>query len=444
MKRGKLLPVVSLFLCAALAFTACGGTAKNEKEDSTKTSTTTDAPKAESLKGDLVYWSMWNEAEPQANVIKDAISDFQKVNPGVKVKIQWNGREIRKTLVPALDAGQSIDIWDEDCERIIKNYQKYSLKLDDYYAKSYPTTNGKPYKDVIMSSLVNLVSNYSTDKGLYAVPYQPMMIAFMYNKDHFTKAGITSVPKTWSEFLTVCEKLKSAGFTPLTNDDAYCDLPLGYHLSRYMGSKAVEDMVKDKTNAKWDDPKVLKAAKDYENLASKGYISSAFATNKWPAGQQEVATGKVSMYLNGTWLPNEIMGTTGPDFKWGQFAYPSVDGGVDGTDAANYGAQGFQINKNCKAPEAAFSLTVFLTTGKWDKELSAKTFGAPMSLETAWPTQIADEKPMFSSLKVLYPWGAGLEADSDKLPIVNANFTKLCTGKIKAEEFIKNVKGNIK
>jgi raffinose/stachyose/melibiose transport system substrate-binding protein len=433
MKRKKLSILIAVVFTMSLMFSAFTAMAKSSSKAAVS-----------ALKGEITYWSMWNETEPQAKVLKDAIADFTKMYPDTKINVQWCGREIRKTLVPALDAKQKIDIWDEDCERIIKNYQKYALKLDDFYSKTYPTTNGKPFKDSIMKSLVKLVSNYSTDKGLYAVPYQPMMIAFMYNKDHFAKAGIKSVPKTWSEFLTVCAKLKAKGYIPLTNDDAYADLPLGYHLSRYIGEKAVEAMVKDKTGARWNDARVLRALKDYEELAKKGYISKAFATNKWPAGQQEVATDSVSMYLNGTWLPNEIMASTGPDFKWGQFAYPAVAGGVEDTSAGIYGAQGFQINKNSKAAEVAFNFAVFMTTGKWDKELSSKTYGAPMSNDTPWPVQIADEKKLFSSMKKLYPWGAGVDADSDKLPILISNFTKLCTGKITAADFVKNAKGNVK
>ncbi len=448
MIKFRLVSLGALVLSGAMLFSACGSgkTTDNSTNASTSTTVATSTDSAQSekakLKGDLVYWSMWNETEAQAAVITEAIDDFQKENPDVKISVQWNGRDIRKTLKPALDAGQVIDIWDEDTERVVKNYQTYSLKLDDYLNKTYPTTDGKSYKESVMGSLVDLAASYSTDKGVYAIPYQPMMIAFMYNKDHFAKAGISSVPKTWAEFTEACAKLKAAGFIPLTNDDAYIDLPLGYHLSRYIGEKQVEELVKDKTGAKWDDPKVLKAIKDYEELASKGYISSAVATNKWPAGQQEVATGKVSMYLNGTWLPNEIKDSTGPDFKWGQFAYPAVEGGVEGTEAANYGAQAFQINKDCKSPDAAFAFLASLTTGKWDKELSDKTLGAPMSITNEWPSQIADEKEIFGSLKICYPWGAGVEADADKSPILNSNFTKLCSGQIKAEQFISNVKAN--
>lgn len=446
MKKSRLLSLGALVLSGVILFGACG--TKNVADESIA-ATTTEAAKAgdattddTKLTGELVYWSMWNETEAQATVISEAIEAFQKENTDVKITVQWNGRDIRKTLKPALDAGQVIDIWDEDTERVVKNYQSNALKLDDYLTKTYPTTDGKAYKDSVMGSLIDLAAGYSTDKGVYAIPYQPMMIAFMYNKDHFEKAGISAIPKTWSEFIDACAKLKAAGFIPLTNDDAYIDLPLGYHLSRYIGEKQVEELVKDKTGAKWDDPKVIKAIKDYEELASKGYISSAVATNKWPAGQQEIATGKVSMYLNGTWLPNEIKDSTGPDFKWGQFSYPAVEGGVEGTDAANYGAQAFQINKDCKAPDAAFAFLASLTTGKWDKELSVQTLGAPMSLSNEWPLQIADEKEMFGSLKLCYPWGAGVQSDADKSPILNSNFTKLCSGQITADQFISNVKAN--
>jgi len=68
----------------------------------------------------LVYWSMWNQTEPQAQVIQAAVDDFQKKNPGVTVEINWNGREIRKALQPALDNRQVIDLWDEDTERVVK------------------------------------------------------------------------------------------------------------------------------------------------------------------------------------------------------------------------------------------------------------------------------------------------------------------------------------
>ena len=57
---------------------------------------------------------MCNETEPQGQAVKAAIEDYMSKHPDIKVEINFNGREIRKTLEPALDYGEVIDFWDED------------------------------------------------------------------------------------------------------------------------------------------------------------------------------------------------------------------------------------------------------------------------------------------------------------------------------------------
>ena len=390
-----------------------------------------------SNKKKIVYWSMWNEVEPQGQVIKEAINDYMKKHDDIVVEVNWNGREIRKTLQPALDNNQEIDLWDEDLERTIRNWGKYALALDDYVANSYDNTDGKPYQDVVMKSLLDLSKTYSEDGKIYAIPYQPFTFLIMYNKDHFAKAGITKTPETWNEFKEVCAKLKAAGFIPLTVDDAYVDILYGYQVARYKGSDWVKSLVLD---GLWDDPAVLRAARDWEEIYKLGYLSPNVAGNKFPQGQQEIANGEVSMYLNGTWLVNEVMPTTGPDFPWGQFAYPTVPGGIGKLYDLNYGGQSFQINKNSKYPDEVFNLIVHLTTGQWDKELAEKTYGVPMANTTDWPIQLTDAKEIFSKLGVCYPWAAGLQYNTDKAPVIASAFTKLITGQITSEQFVAEVK----
>lgn len=385
----------------------------------------------------IVYWSMWNEVEPQGQVIKAAIEDYMKKYPDVTVEVNWNGREIRKTLQPALDNNQTIDMWDEDLERTIRTWGKYALPLDDYIAKSYNGTDGKAYQDVVIKSLLDLGRTFSDDGKLYAVPYQPFTFLIMYNKDHFAKAGITKLPETWEEFKDACGKLKAAGFIPITVDDAYVDVIIGYQIARYKGSDWVKKLVQE---GLWDDPAVLQAAKDWEEMYKLGYISPNVAGNKYPQGQQEIANGEVSMYLNGTWLVNEIMPTTGPDFPWGQFPYPTVPNGVSGLYDLNYGGQSFQVNKNTKYPEEVFQLIVHLTTGEWDKQLAEKTYGVPMANTTDWPKQLSDAKEVFSKLGACYPWAGGIEFNPDKTPVITAAFTGVLTGKNTAEQFVAEVK----
>ena len=383
----------------------------------------------------IVYWSMWNEVEPQGQVIKSAIEDFMKKNPDITVEINWNGRDIVKILQPALDNNQQIDLCDDDLGRTSKVWKGYAMPLDDYLTKTYDTTEGKPYEEVVIPSLVKVARDLSGENKVYAMPYQPYVTLILYNKDHFAKAGITKTPETWSEFKDTCAKLKAAGFTPFTVDDIYINTIYGYQLARYIGVDGVSNVV----YGDWKNPAALQAAKDWEEMYKLGYISSNVAGNKYPQGQQEIANGEVSMYLNGTWLVNEVMPTTGPDFPWGQFAYPTVPGGKLNLYDLTYGGQSLQINKNTQYPDEVFKLIVHLTTGEWDKQLAEKTYGVPMANTTEWPKQLSDAKDVFSKLENALIYAGGVGLNKEKTPIIAANFTRLITGQITAEQFISEV-----
>ena len=214
---------------------------------------------------------------------------------------------------------------------------------------------------------------------------------------------------------------------------------IGYHLARTVGEERVTQIVNEGLWA--EEPAVLEAAKAYEALASKGYFSEYVASNVWPAGQNtELALGEAAMYLNGSWLPNEVLGTTGPDFRWGCFSYPAVPNGVTGVEAANFGAQVFAVNKDSKVPQEAFDLITYITKGQFDAELSANSTGIPAdTTNTKWPDLLADVKPVLDSLTTRYTWAAGVEANNNMTPIIKENFLKLCGGQITAEQFVDNM-----
>ena len=245
----------------------------------------------------IVYWSMWNETESQGQAVKAAIEDYMKQHPDIEVEMNFNGREIRKTLEPALDYGQVIDFWDEDIERTSKLWKKYALPLDDYITNVYDTTGGKPYQDVIIKSLLDLGRQHAGDGHLYSIPYQPFVFVFNYNKKIFRDAGIEKVPETWAEFKDACAKIKALGIPPITDDDAEINALLGYHIARYKGTEFVQKVAME---GLWDDPIVLKAAKDWQEMVELGYVSPKVAGNKFPAGRHELARGEAAMFLNGT------------------------------------------------------------------------------------------------------------------------------------------------
>lgn len=435
--RKKILSLAMCLTLVAAMATGCGSGNKTTTETQpTKAAeatqdNTTDGTATTGGGKTIVYWSMWEATEPQGIVIQEAIDAYEAAT-GNTVDVQFKGRTgIREGLQPALDAGTAIDLFDEDIDRVNVTWGSYLMDLEEY-AKA---------ADFEATANAGLIAACREVGGgtLKSIPYQPNVFAFFYNQDLFDQAGITAVPTTWSEFLAVCEQLKAAGITPLTCDDAYIDCMFGYHMSRLVGEDRTEEVV---TQGLWaEEPAVLKMAQAYEELASKGYFSEFVEGNVWPAGQNtELALGEVAMYLNGSWLPNEVKETTGPDFKWGCFSYPAVEGGTDGTEAANYGAQVYAINKNSTVGQEAFDLITYITKGEFDAKMSVESVGIPAdTTNTEWPSMLASVKPVMEGLTTRYTWAAGAEANPDMTPIIKENFLKLCGGSITAQEFVDNL-----
>ena len=377
----------------------------------------------------VVYWSMWESTEPQGQAIAAAVESFTK-ETGIKVDLQFKGRTgIREGLQPALDAGQVIDVFDEDIDRINTTFAPYLLDLEELAAKY-------DYEKTAIAGLIGACREVGGGK-LMSVPYQPNVFNFFYNAKIFAEVGV-SAPTTWAELLDVCAKIKAAGYTPITCDDAYITCMIGYHLGRLVGEDGVRDIV---MNGKWDDPAVVQFAKEYEELASLGYFSANVESNVWPNGQNvELAGGSAAMYLNGSWLPNEVKGITGEDFEWGCFSYPTVENGTVGLEAANYGAQVYAINAKTEVADEAFQLINYLTKGEADKNLSTMSVGIPAdTTNTEWPALMAGVKPVMEATTLRWSWAVGVESNNDITPAIKENTLKLCGGSITADEFIANM-----
>lgn len=409
-KMGMKKKLLSAVLCGAMVGTMMTPIATVQAADDT-----------------LVYWSMWESTEPQGQAIQEAV-DAYTAETGVKVDLQFKGRTgNREALQPALDGGTQIDIFDEDIDRVNSMYAKYLLDLEDLVKES-------GYEDTAIPGLMSACRD-AGGGTLKTIPYQPNVFAFFYNKDLFEQAGVEKEPTTWAEFLDVCQKLKDAGITPMTMDDAYATSVIGYHLARLVGEEKVVEIV---TEGKWDDPAVLQMAQDIEELAKNGYYSEMVGSNVWPAGQNtELALGTAAMYLNGSWLPNEVKDMAGEDFKWGCFAYPELENGANGIETNNFGAQVFGINKDTKMPKEAFDLVKFITTGEYDAKLAEMSVGIPAdTTNTEWPAMVECAKPVIEQSTGRLTWAAGVETNVDMTPVIKENFIKLMAGSLTADEFV--------
>ena len=424
-----------------LSLAACGGSTASSAASSESTAASSESTAASSestaasseatpaAAGEITYWSMWSNTEPQGKIIQEA-ADAYEASTGTHVNIEWKGRDISTIIQAELEnVNSSVDLFDEDFQRISTQYNDYCLDLEDM-AKAID------YDSYAVAALPAAVRNWAG--SLVAIPYQPYTSGVFYNKAAFEAAGITAEPATWAEFLDCCEKLKAAGYTPLAQDDAYVCYTYGFLAARLMGQDAVSAMVKDGTWAESEGAKV--AAQAIVDLRDKGYLSET-CPDAYPDGENEVGFETAAMVVNASWVPSEITTNTGCDLEWGMFNFPTMEGGKDPATIANIGAQAFAINKNSKNAQAAFDFITMLTTGEWDEKIAMESSGIPADTRNEnWPEMLAGVREAFNAQTGVYDWNMGLNDNADMKETVNDNCKKLFEGTLDAQGFIDAMK----
>jgi len=433
----KLL-AATLSVAMGISLAACGGGSSKPAEETTK-SAESGADNTESgdakLNADIEYWSSWSETEAQADALREAADEFMKANPGVKINFTFNGRDNRNLVGSAVSAGTKVTMMDANADNIKSMWSEITMDLTPYFEESYKSTGGEKYVDKIMPSMSGLSAKLFDGKYSY-FPYAPQGFMIFCNKNIFDDCGITKYPETWTEFMDACEKIKAKGYTPVTTDSNYATSWVGYYMSRLMGNDEVANLSND--SSAWSNPKVLEAAKAIEDMAKKGYFDPVIETNTYPNAQQSmVINEKIAMYINGTWLPNEVKDSTPDDFKWGSFAFPTVEGGVDDQTSGCYSSYGIAINKDATEEEAkaAAAFGVYVTTA-FDQKFSDMANAIPVGVDGVWPDSLKDAQQVMSKYTNRYPSQTALILNSNSKQIIADACLKLMGGSITAEEFV--------
>ena len=348
---------------------------------------------------EINFWSMWNEGEPQANVIAAAAEAYE-AETGIHVNIEWKGRDINTLLTASLDAGDAIDIFEDDFNRIGQVYTEWTYDLTEMAeAAGYEGYACFNDQSIAWAGYLNSITE------------QPQVGGVFYNKDAFAEAGIEAEPTTWAEFLDVCAKLKDAGIAPLAQDGAYTNFSFYYHLVRYLGEDGIAEL---RDNGGWAESEgAVQAAQDIIDLVNAGYLADG-APDEYPSSQTKVGLGIAAMVVCANYVTAEVNAAVGEEVNWGLFNYPAVEGGAEPT-AAYAGANSLAIASYSEHPQEAFDFIMFLVTGEWDQKMADEAAQipadpnntAPAALTGTIETLKAADKPMTwcGSLNTHPAWG---------------------------------------
>lgn len=389
--------------------------------------------------GTLTYWSMWNKDEPQMKVLDGIIKDFEKANAGVKVNIQWGGREVLTKVRSAITSGSAPDLVDKDAEEMNAALivPGQTLPLEDLVNQKVDGED-KTIGQVIPQAALD---TFARDGKPHLIPYELISSGLWYDDNLFTKHGLTT-PKTWDEFLKLVADLKAKGIAPIAADgteDTYNAYWYYWLVERYAGPGEFHKAAGDKSGAAWDNPKLKQAATALEQLVKAGGFAKGYEGSKWPAGQTVWAQGDAAMLLMGSWAPSETKGYATEGFKYRMFPFPAVPGGTSSVEVYQIG---WSIPKGAKQAELAKKFMLFALNKDRIKGIADVADNLTSRTDMAAPAVLADVKAAFDSGAPIHRAYDGVQSDFPgwfKTVFAPAN-NELFLGKITGDQFIAKLK----
>jgi len=454
MKKIIAITIISLFLVSMIFLGT--GCAKETAETTAETETTVAAEteaettaaaettaEAEPIK--IVYMAKWNEGEILQGIINDVLDQYMADNPNVTIEKIWGGREVNAALMAAIQAGNPPDIYDEDPQIVNYSLGKDGLavELSDYIANETAYNEDVKVQDVYIKGITEA---WKYEGNLYALPTHQFVSVFWYDKTMFSELGISGTPSTWTEFMTLCETIKSKDIPPLVQDGGinfYNSYYFTYLADRIEGMGAFREAVFDKTGASLDKPGFLEAAKKVEELYDAGYFIKGFEGYQWPAGQIDWAQRAGAMMLNHTYLPIEVKDSLPEDFVFGAFPFPAVEGGKGSQYELDSIIGAVAILKSSKYPDVCFDIAKRLLSVETQSRIMNEAWTLPVRSDIDLPEQFVDLEDIFSKQTgafKAYAGGPGQIEPEWEQQVFYPLDDQLLFGKITGEEFMKQLK----
>ncbi|MEV7782674.1 ABC transporter substrate-binding protein [Kitasatospora sp. NPDC088351] len=308
----------------------------------------------------ITFWHGWSQ-DSEVKAINDNIAAFEKAHPNIHVKAVPNIADDK--VNQALRAGG------DEAPDVVSSFTTNNVGM---FCSTKAFADLKPFldKDKIdtAKTFPAAMLNYTQFQGNQcSLPLLGDAFGLYYNKAAFTKAGITTPPKTFSEFADAAVRLtiadgdgfKQLGFMPTYHGyETTVEHFLGQYGPTYFGTDGKSSIATD--------PKVATMLNWQKGLVDKLGGFDKLEKYRSTFGEEFSAknpfhTGQVAMALDGEWRTASLAADK-PDFEWATAPFPVPD------DQADSWGRGYQtgtivgIASSSKKQAAAWELVKYLTT----------------------------------------------------------------------------------
>lgn len=308
--KKRLTMVSALFCCALFFLSACAAPpasiAGTEPTDAAVSDTQTAEP-AQAEPQEQIELTLWDSRTEEANsaMIESIIAGFEAKYPNIKVKHSpFRLEELRNTIKPALNSGEGPDIFSYDVGAgYLGVLADADMVLDmTSYAEQFKWADR--FHDWALKKAV-----YGSK--LYGVANELEVLGVFYNKEMFAQIGATP-PKTYAEFLSLCEAFKQAGIQPLIMEDK--DQWQGFHYeSIWLNSFVGPDQVKQAIAGEipWTTEGFGAALDQLASLYTSGYATANPLSIVYEDANRSFYAGEGAMRVTGTWIVPDFVDNMG-------------------------------------------------------------------------------------------------------------------------------------
>lgn len=355
--------LLALAASAMLIATACGGSttstapsAATSAAPPASSSAPASAAPTEAAPVTLTLWHNYG-TEANADVTNALVKAYMADNKNVTINVVSQPADNYFALLKAAAIAQSgPDLMTMWTGLFALQNQSYLEPLNQYI----PEGTLKTFNGIDWCS-----KGLQLSQGAICVPLDMQHYNGFYNKELFTKAGITSFPTNWTEFFAALDKLKASGVTPIAYGPGGQALNAGfypyYDLSYMMMYLGVGDWLKlYNGQIPWTDPAIVKQLQTWAQIKSKGYTNPD-VLNGDSVGLFEA--GKAAMVLEGSWDFKEFHDKMGDNV--GVFIPPFNDQQVKGV--VEFPGDGFGVTSYSQNKAAAAAFLTWMGTPEAQK-----------------------------------------------------------------------------
>ncbi|MDO4294820.1 MAG: extracellular solute-binding protein [bacterium] len=282
------------------------------------------------------------------NSIEQTVEQFMQENPDIEVQI-FSPKEVENQgFADRLKAM----IAQEEFYDVVELREAFAFAEAGYLAELPEELSSLIQEERMLHSPCYSIPRYTTTRGV------------IYNRSLFQSLGL-SEPKSWQEFLVLCDRLLQAGYNPIAVGGA--DL---WHMS-FWGDYLYQNYLLGENPRELEHSQLIEALSDFRKLSQNHYIASRCQTLSDSQTAEELASESSAMLYSGPWMIGQIQDLN-PKIELGFFYLSGKNGKtyMELDDSVEWGIAAESKNDPARFAAAVRFLKFFYSEGHYEQVLS--------------------------------------------------------------------------